>query len=65
VSPRSPAAPGRRARAVRGARRAWPILLAAYERWQALPPEKREEYIKQAREYAHRARTAVEKRRGR
>jgi hypothetical protein len=56
---------GRRARAAQQARRVWPLLLAAYERWQALPPEKREEYLRQARQYAARARAEVDKRRPR
>ena len=30
-------------------RRAWPIVLAAYERWQALPEHKKEEYRRRAR----------------
>jgi TRAP-type C4-dicarboxylate transport system substrate-binding protein len=64
MSPRTPTT-NRKARATRQARRVWPILLAAYERWQALPPEKREQYLRQAREYAQRARTEVEKRRPR
>ena len=53
----------RRRRAVTGARRVWPYLVMAWERWQALPPEKREEYLKRARSTGQRARTAVTKRR--
>jgi hypothetical protein len=49
----------------RAARRAWPVILMAWERWQALPPEKREQYVRQARDTAKRARAAVEKRRRR
>jgi TRAP-type C4-dicarboxylate transport system substrate-binding protein len=54
---------GRRQRAVRGAQRAWPIILMAYERWQKLPPEQRDRYLKQLREYGERGRKAIAKRR--
>jgi hypothetical protein len=37
-------------------RRTWPLVLMAWERWQKLDPEQRERYIKQARDYAGRAR---------
>jgi hypothetical protein len=37
----------------------------AYERWQALPPEQKDRYVRQAREYAERGRRAVEQRRRR
>ena len=47
------------------ARRAWPVVLMAWERWQALPPERRERYLKQARGYADRGRKAIEQRRKR
>ena len=50
-------------RASRGARRAWPFLLMAWERWQKLEPEQKERYMRQAREYAQRGRTAIEQRR--
>jgi len=50
-------------RAARGARRAWPILLMAWERWQKLEPAQKERYMRQAREYAQRGRKAVEQRR--
>ena len=62
MSSRSPG-PRRRTRAVAGARRVWPYLVMAWERWQALPAERREEYLKRARDTAGRARAAVEKRR--
>ena len=52
-------------RANRAARRAWPIILMAWERWQALSPAEKERYKRRAREYAERGRRAVEKRRGR
>jgi hypothetical protein len=54
---------GRLSRLGPRARRAWPIVLMVWERWQALPPEQRERYIKQARGYAERGRKAIEKRR--
>ncbi|MGI9081577.1 MAG: hypothetical protein ACR2FZ_04755 [Thermoleophilaceae bacterium] len=56
-------APGSRvSRAARGriaVRRAWPVILMAWERWQALPEADKERYRRQAREYAQRGRTAV------
>jgi hypothetical protein len=51
--------------AVRNARRLWPYVLMAWERWQALPPEKKERYKRQARDYAERGRKLVDERRGR
>jgi len=41
--------------AARLARRGVPIALELYRRWQSLPPETRERYLKMAREYASRA----------
>jgi hypothetical protein len=52
-------------RAARLARRAWPYVMMAWERWQALPPEQRERYLRQARGYAERGRTALEDARSR
>ncbi|MEA2332746.1 MAG: hypothetical protein QOH58_2884 [Thermoleophilaceae bacterium] len=49
--------------AVRGARRAWPLLLMAWERWQTLTPDQKERYKRQARDYAQRGRKALEQRR--
>jgi len=46
-------------RAVTSGRRAWPILLAAYERWQSLSEEDKERYRRQARGYADRGRRVV------
>ena len=54
---------GRTVRAARGARRLWPYVLMAWERWQTLPPEKKERYKRQARQYAERGRTLVRERR--
>ncbi|MBA3260948.1 MAG: hypothetical protein H0T69_00435 [Thermoleophilaceae bacterium] len=50
-------------RAVGGARRAWPLVLMAWERWQKLPPHEKERYKRQARDYAQRGRKALEQRR--
>jgi hypothetical protein len=54
---------GRVARAARGVRKAWPFVLMAWERWQALSPEQKERYKRQAREYAERGRETLSKRR--
>jgi TRAP-type C4-dicarboxylate transport system substrate-binding protein len=58
-----PARRARTARAAKSARRVWPFVLMAWERWQALTPEERERYKRQAREYAERGRKALERRR--
>jgi hypothetical protein len=55
--------PGRLSRAARGARRMWPYLLMAWERWQKLSPEEKERYKARARGYADRGRRAIEARR--
>ena len=47
----------------RGVRRAWPYVLMAWERWQALSPEEKERYKRRARDYGDRGRKALEKRR--
>jgi TRAP-type C4-dicarboxylate transport system substrate-binding protein len=47
----------------KAARRAWPVVLMAWERWQALSPAERERYKKRAREAADRGRRALEKQR--
>ena len=49
----------------KAARRAWPVVLMAWERWQALSPAEKERYKKRAREAADRGRRAVEKQRRR
>jgi HMG-box domain len=46
-------------RVAAGGRRALPVVLAAWERWQALPEEDKERYRRRAREYAERARKTV------
>lgn len=48
---------------VRAGRRAWPVLLMAWERWQALPEEDKERYRRQARAYADRGRSLAKRRR--
>jgi TRAP-type C4-dicarboxylate transport system substrate-binding protein len=50
---------------MRRLRRLWPYVIMAWERWQAMPPEQRERYKQQAREYAQRGRKAIEERRRR
>ena len=52
-------------RAAHGARRLWPYVLMAWERWQAMPPEQKERYKRQARDYAQRGRKLLDERRGR
>jgi len=47
----------------RAARRAWPLVLAAYERWQALSPEEKERYKQRARAAGERGRRVIEHRR--
>jgi hypothetical protein len=56
---------GRTARAAHGARRLWPYVLMAWERWQALSPEEKERYKRRARDYAERGRKALDERRRR
>ncbi len=53
----------RLSRAMRGARRAWPLVLMGWERWQKLSPADKERYKRQARGYADRGRKALEQRR--
>jgi TRAP-type C4-dicarboxylate transport system substrate-binding protein len=55
--------PSRGAKAVNNVRRMWPYLLMAWERWQSLPPEKKEEYKRQAREAAERGRKMLDQQR--
>ncbi len=51
---------GRRRGIARAGRRAWPLLLMAWERWQQLSEEDKARYRRQAREYADRGRRAVD-----
>jgi hypothetical protein len=53
-------------KAAHAARRLWPMVLLAWERWQALSPDQKERYKRQAREYSERGRKALaDRRRGR
>jgi hypothetical protein len=56
---------GRASRAAQGARRLWPYVLMAWERWQRLSPEQKERYKRQARDYADRGRKVLSERRRR
>ena len=56
---------GRGGRAVTNARRMWPYLLMAWERWQSLTPEEKERYTRQAREYAERGKKVLDQQRRR
>jgi len=47
------------ARGSSAVKRAWPVVLMAWERWQALPEADKERYRRQARQYADRGRKAV------
>lgn len=53
------------ARAGAAGRRAWPVILMAWERWQALPDAEKERYKARARDAAARGRAALEQARGR
>jgi glycogen debranching enzyme len=46
-------------------RRLWPYVLMAWERWQALSPDEKERYKRQARDYAQRGKKMVDERRKR
>ncbi|HEX6652657.1 MAG TPA: hypothetical protein VF072_07940 [Thermoleophilaceae bacterium] len=50
---------------MRGARRVWPYVLMAWERWQSLTPEEKERYKKQARGYAVRGKELLDAQRTR
>ena len=47
-------------RALGQARRLWPYVLIAWERWQSLPQEEKERYKHQARDYVARARKLLD-----
>ena len=64
IPPRT-GAPSRFSRVSTAGRKAWPLVLMAWERWQALPPEEKERYRRQAREAAARGREALERARAR
>lgn len=50
-------------RAVRYVRRAWPLILAAYRRWDNLTPEEKQRYQRAAKQTVQRGRTEYRKRR--
>ena len=54
-----PPGSSRATRVAHSARRLWPMVLMAWERWQALPPHEKERYKRQAREYGDRGRRAL------
>ena len=54
----------RYAEAARLAKRGIPVAIELYRRWQQLPPETRERYLRTAREYAKRAGDVYADRRG-
>jgi hypothetical protein len=56
---------GGRSRAAQSVKRLWPLVLMAWERWQALSPEQKERYKRQARDYSERGRKALDERRRR
>ncbi len=58
--PRKTGAQSGFARASSAGRRAWPLILMAWERWQALSPEEKERYRRQAREAAAKGRAAFD-----
>jgi hypothetical protein len=62
---RSGGGSGRVARMAHSARRVWPLVLMAWERWQSLSPEQKERYKRQARDYGERGRRALSERRRR
>ena len=41
------------------------FVIMAWERWQSLPPERKEHYKRQARQYTGRGRRVLDQRRGR
>ena len=47
-------------RATSAGRRAWPLVLMAWERWQAMPEDEKERIRRRAREYAERGRKVAE-----
>ena len=56
---------GRARSAARGARRIWPYVLMAWERWQSLSPDEKERYKKQARVYMDRGKQTLDAQRKR
>lgn len=58
-----PAGASRLVRVQTVARRAWPVALEAWRRWDRLPPQEKERYRRMASDYAKRARPARGRRR--
>ena len=56
---------GRVALAMRTARRAVPVVLEIYRRWDRLSPQEKERYTRRVRESSDRVRELYRKRRGR
>jgi TRAP-type C4-dicarboxylate transport system substrate-binding protein len=56
---------GRTSKAVHNARRLWPYMLMAWERWQSLSPEEKQRYKKQAQQYAEQGKRVLEQKRKR
>jgi hypothetical protein len=56
---------GGRRGAARAARRAWPVALELYRRWDRLSPQEKERYRQMLRQYAERGRGALGQRRRR
>jgi hypothetical protein len=52
-------------RATSAGRRAWPLVLMAWERWQSLSEDEKERYRARAREAAAKGRAALEQARSR
>jgi hypothetical protein len=52
-------------RATSAGRRAWPLILMAWERWQSLSEDEKERYRARAREAAAKGRAALEQARSR
>jgi hypothetical protein len=65
VSTGRPPRLGRTRSAARGARRLWPYVLMAWERWQALSPEEKERYKKRAQGYVKQGKKTLDAQRRR
>ena len=58
--PRKTGAQSGFARASSAGRRAWPLILMAWERWQSLSPEEKERYRQRARDATAKGRAAFD-----
>jgi hypothetical protein len=56
--------PGRTQLVVRGAKRAAPLIMEAYRRWEQLPEKDKERYRQRVRDSSERVRELMRKRRG-